>query len=200
MKKILFAAYVFTAAFSLHASSDGYFMLSVFSPGQLPSSAYSIRGGRLSLVWGDCHEFYGVDTGVAGTTQESAYGLQANAVWTDVDADMFGAQIGGLINTVKGTAFGFQSAACNWSGELAGCQLGLLNVADGSYGCQLGGMNVADDFYGCQLGVANVADDLYGCQIGVVNVADKLYGCQLGAFNVVTTRDCPVWIILNVGW
>ena len=45
MKKILFAAAIVLAAVSLRADADGYFMLSVFSPGQLPAPYPSSRSG-----------------------------------------------------------------------------------------------------------------------------------------------------------
>lgn len=185
MRKVLVVASVLVAAFSLRASLDGYFMLAGFSRGQLPSPAYSIYGGRLSLIYGDCHELYGFDTGIAGTTQENAYGLQINAVWSGVDADMAGAQIG-LVNTVNGAAAGFQCGAFDWSAELFGCQVGVINLSD--------------DCNGAQIGFWNGAHDVYGCQLGVVNVAKKLYGCQLGLVNVETACDMPVWLLLNIGW
>ena len=214
MKKILVAASVLVAAFSLRASLDGYFMLAGCSQGQLPSPAYTIYGGRLSMIYGDCHEFYGLDVGIAGTVQESAYGLSVNAVWSGVDADMYGAQVGGLMNTVKGSVFGLQSGVYNWSGELFGCQIGLINLSDdcygtqigvynGSYnlyGTQIGYWNMADDSYGCQCGVVNVANDVYGCQIGVFNYARKLYGCQIGWADVQTACMLPVLPILHLGW
>lgn len=213
MKKIMFAVAVAVAALSVRASLDGYFMLSVFSQGQLPSPAYSIYGGRLSLIYGDCHELHGLDIGMAGQTRESLYGLQINGVWSGVGADMYGVQLG-LINTVDRYAYGFQAGAFNASSDAFGCQLSAINVSDDANGVQLGLFNFADDVYGCQLAAVNVAKDLYGCQIGAVNaaktvrgcqlgavnVAQKLYGCQLGVLNIETAANNPAWIVLNIGW
>lgn len=211
MRKILVATSVLLAAISLRAGMDGYLMLSVFSPGQLPSPAYSVYGGRLSLIYGDCQELYGLDVGVAGAVQESAYGIQVNAVWNGVDVDMSGAQIA-LLNTVSANAFGLQAGILDISGEMTGCQLGLLDFSDDCYGAQLGLfaksrdlhgfqlalLDMADDVKGCQLGVFNAADDFRGCQLGVFNVADASAGCQLGVFNAADEfRGCQLGV-LNV--
>ena len=128
MKKILFAVAIALAAVSLRAEADGYFMLSVFSPGQLPTPSSTIHGGRLSLIYGECHELYGLDLGVAGGVREYMAGAQLNAIWNGVGTDMAGVQIG-LVNTAEG--------------YLAGCQIGLVNVTDSLYGCQIGLLNFA---------------------------------------------------------
>jgi hypothetical protein len=213
MKKIMLAVAVAVAALSVRASLDGYFMLSLFSQGQLPSPAYSIYGGRLSLIYGDCHELHGLDLGMAGQTRESLYGLQVNGLWSGVGADLYGAQFA-LANTIDRYAYGFQSGAFNLSSDAYGCQLsainlsddvngaqlGLFNVSKDIYGCQLGAVNVAKDVYGCQISAVNVAKTVCGCQLGAVNVARKLYGCQIGVVNIETSANNPAWIVLNIGW
>ena len=171
MKKILIAAVIAFAAVSLRADADGYVMLSVFSPGQLPAPTSSICGGRLSLIYGECHELFGLDLGVAGYARERVYGAQFNLLWNGVGTDMAGFQCG-LVNTVEG--------------YFAGLQLGLFDFSG--------------DLYGCQLGLANSAAAVYGCQIGLVNVAEDLYGCQLGLLNFATDRDWTFWPFINVGW
>ena len=130
MKKILFVFAVALAAVSLRADADGYFMLSVFSPGQLPTPSSSIYGGRLSLVYGECHELCGLDLGLSGYVRERMCGVQLEAVWNGVGTDMDGLQLG-LLNTVEG--------------DLSGLQLGLVNVADRLYGCQIGLVNIVQD-------------------------------------------------------
>ena len=144
MKKILIAAVIAIAAVSLRADADGYFMLSVFSPGQLPPPSSTIYGGRLSLVYGDCHELYGVDFGAAGSVRERMIGAQFNLFWNGVGTDMAGLQIG-VANTVEG--------------YFAGLQLGLVSVVDELYGCQIGLVNVTTHLYGCQLGLLNFSTD-----------------------------------------
>lgn len=130
MKKILFAVAVALAAVSLRADADGYVMLSVFSPGQLPTPSSSIYGGRFSLIYGECHELYGLDLGLSGYVREHMSGVQLAAAWNGVGTDMDGLQLG-LLNTVEG--------------DLSGLQLGLVNVADRLYGCQIGLVNIVQD-------------------------------------------------------
>ena len=130
MKKILFVAAVALAAVSLRADVDGYVMLSVFSPAELPTPSASIYGGRLSLIYGECHELYGLDVGLAGYVRERVCGVQLDAVWNGVGTDMDGLQIG-LVNAVEG--------------DVSGLQLGLVNVADRLYGCQIGLANFVMD-------------------------------------------------------
>ena len=144
MKKILIAAVIAFAAVSLRADADGYFMLSVFSPGQLPPASSTIYGARLSLIYGDCHELYGVDFGAAGSVREHMNGAQLNLFWNGIGTDMAGFQLG-VANTVEG--------------YFAGLQLGLVNVADELYGCQIGLVNVTTHLYGCQIGLLNFATD-----------------------------------------
>ena len=144
MKKILIAAVIAFAAVSLRADADGYFMLSVFSPGQLPPPSSTIHGGRLSLVYGDCHELYGVDFGAAGSVRERMNGAQFNVFWNGVGTDMAGLQLG-MVNTVEG--------------YFAGLQLGLVSVDEELYGCQIGLVNVTTHLYGCQIGLLNFATD-----------------------------------------
>ena len=143
MKKVLFAVAIVLAAVSLRADADGYFMLSVFSPGQLPTPSSSICGGRLSLIYGECHELYGLDLGLCGYVRERMCGAQLDAFWNGVGTDM------------------------------AGCQIGLVNTAEG---------------------------DAFGLQLGLVNVTDHLYGCQLGLVNIVTDRAWTFWPFINIGW
>ena len=172
MKKILFAAAIAMSAVSLRASTEGYFMLSVCSPGQLPAPTSSIYGGRLSLIYGECHELYGLDLGLTGYVRERLNGAQLNGLWSGVGTDMAGLQVG-FVNTVDGYVAGLQAGAFNFCRDLFGCQVALSNVA---------------------------FEDMYGCQIGLVNVADRLYGCQLGLLNFATDRSWSFWPFINIGW
>ncbi|MDY5597837.1 MAG: hypothetical protein SPG40_10145 [Kiritimatiellia bacterium] len=140
MKKVLGAALIAIFATVLHADTDGNFMLAIFSPGELPMPTSSIYGARLSLIYGECHEFYGLDLGVAGYARDSATGVQLDACWNGVGTDMAGLQAG-LANTVEG--------------HLYGLQVGLANAASTVYGCQIGLVNISDRLYGCQIGLAN---------------------------------------------
>ncbi len=144
MKRFLGALTAVFLATALHADTEGNFMLAVFSPGELPTPASSIYGARLSLIYGECHEFSGLDLGLAGYVRDSAAGVQVDAFWNGVGTDAAGLQVG-LANTVEG--------------RMHGLQLGLVNTASIGYGCQLGLVNVTDRLYGCQIGLANFALD-----------------------------------------
>ena len=54
MKKLLTALMILAAAATLKASTEGYVMLSVFSPGQIPIAATSLNGVRLNALYGEC--------------------------------------------------------------------------------------------------------------------------------------------------
>ena len=79
----------------------------------IPTIRWATNGGRLSLIYGDCHELYGVDFGVTGSVREHMDGAQLNLFWNGVGTDMAGFQLG-VANTVEG--------------YFAGWQLGLVNA------------------------------------------------------------------------
>jgi len=141
MKKLLAAVLLCVSAFSLKANVDGYFMLSVFSPGQLPVPMTHLYGGRVSFLYGECQELFGIDLGCVGRVRERMYGIHAGVaqvVGTDAaglqvglleldESDFDGLQIG-LWNDVSGTTRGLQIGLVNKTSTLAGCQIGLVNV------------------------------------------------------------------------
>jgi hypothetical protein len=172
MKKVLFALSAIFMVAQLHAGLDGYFQLAVFSPGELPAPSYTIKGARLSLIYGECHEFYGLDVSMVGSVRERMCGVQTGVLWNDVGTDAYGLQIG-CVNNVEG--------------DFAGLQIGLVNAADNVYGHQIGLYNSAWD---CA----------YGLQIGLVNWTENLVGCQIGLANFTTSRAWDVWPIVNIGW
>jgi len=53
--------------------------------------------------------------------------------------------------------------------NMAGLEVGLINLAVTSYGAQVGAYNETETLYGVQVGVVNFAGDLNGLQIGVLN-------------------------------
>ncbi|MBQ6011465.1 MAG: hypothetical protein IJL17_23240 [Kiritimatiellae bacterium] len=53
--------------------------------------------------------------------------------------------------------------------NMAGLEVGLINLAVTSYGAQVGAYNETETLYGVQVGVFNFAGDLNGLQIGVLN-------------------------------
>ena len=144
MKKLLTALMILAAAATLKASTEGYVMLSVFSPGQIPIAATSLNGVRLNALYGECQNLNGIDVGVFGRVRENVNGLQVSAV-SSVGTDVVGAQLG-LVNVVEADFVGFQLALWNDVGATAkGFQLGLVNRANMLEGLQIGLLNFIDE-------------------------------------------------------
>lgn len=214
MKKILFVAAVALAAVSIRAEADGYIMLSVCSPGQLPAPSYTIHGGRLSFIYGECRELYGLDISMSGYVRERMYGAQLGFILNYVDIGA-GYQ-SGFANFVEHEFYGFQDGAWNHAADGCGMQNGVVNTAGYFAGYQdAGAINWADEMdgfqaaglwnhagigYGMQLGFVNTAGYFAGFQWGVFNWANDLDGLQLGLVNVVANQPVPVLPFINIGF
>ena len=109
-------------------------MVSLVTPAQLPSWNWDVAGFRLSLLYGDCCDFAGLDIGVVSRASGSFDGLG----------------VGG-VNIVNGRLRGVQVGLFNWSGW-PGDGAGLKSV-----GVQYGGINYADSFMGLQSGYIDVS-------------------------------------------
>lgn len=200
VRKTLAAAGLF-AAFASFAETTPV-MVSLVTPVQAPSREYDVRGFRLSLIYGDCADFSGLDIGIAN----------------HVSRELTGIAIGG-VNISNGRMRGGQVGLVNWNGNgesawgsrSTGAQVGLLNCADSFCGLQDGLVNVATgSFAGLQTSFLNVSGDLSGAQIGCyfflgVNVADMLRGCQIGLVNYAASVDSGMQIgLVNIiarnGW
>ncbi len=203
MKKLVLAACVVAAAVSFAESTP--VMLSLFTPVQIPSSEYDVTGFRLSLLYGDCKNFKGLDIGVVDHT----------------DGDFTGVQIGG-VNVIDDRLLGGQIGLVNWNSSdvrewdkiSTGAQIGLLNYAGSFCGLQGGIVNVTgDSFTGMQSGFFNLARDMKGLQcggacfglIGVNVVSGSVRGCQIGLLNYAEEMECGLQIgIVNIisrnGW
>lgn len=176
MKKLILAAVMAIATVSVKASTNAYFMFSVFAPGQLPSYATDLTGMRLSLIYGDCQTLKGLDVGLAGRVRERACALQLG-LYNHVGTDATGVELG-VWNRVDS--------------DIHGVQLGAANTAEGHAA-------------GVQLGVFNKAESVSGVQLGLVNLADTVKGVQLGLVNRIssqTVSDWQVWFtpFINAGW
>lgn len=178
-------------------------MVSLVTPVQAPSRSYDVTGFRLSLIYGDCQDFTGLDIGVA---------QRAAGAFT-------GIALGGA-NIAGGRFLGGQVGLVNWSSDAntawairsTGAQIGLVNYAGSFCGLQNGLANVTHRaFAGLQDGVINCTDDMYGVQCGFyflvgVNVAyGNVRGCQIGLVNFAETMDSGLQIgllniIANQGW
>jgi len=137
---------------------DGYtpFMLSFVSPLQVPPRDFDVGGFRLSLIYGECVNFDGLDIGIVGRAIGHGNGLFINGLATIVDGDSIGWQISGVANYVKG--------------NFDGLQIGTVNYCTAGQALQIGFYNGADHFEGLQLGVINMTRTMIGMQIGLINV------------------------------
>lgn len=172
MKKLLMFLVATATALALQANPEGYVMVSMISPGQLPTAESNIYGGRLSVIYGDCQSLYGLDLGISGRIHERMNGAQFGLLFSLDDAEMNGFGLG-CVNYV--------------AGEFTGCQVGLWNHAEGGAGAQLGVVNTSTTFSGVQLGLLNFAKTFTGVQIGLSNYAGAQGVCK--------------WLpLVNVGW
>lgn len=144
------------------------FMLSLVAPLQVPPRSFDVGGLRLSLVYGECRDFDGLDLGTVGRATGHGTGFQAAL----------------LANIVEGGGFGLQAAPVNLAkGDYAGHQVGVVNIGERAKALQIG-------FY-------NGADDFEGVQIGVINITRRMYGVQLGLFNVIQDNDVKFLPLFN---
>lgn len=178
-------------------------MVSLVTPVQAPSRSYDVGGVRLSLIYGDCHDFTGLDIGLVQRTA----------------GEFTGVGVGG-VNIVGGRFMGGQLGLVNWSSDMknewgnrsTGLQFGLLNYTGSFVGLQDGVFNVSTGkFTGLQDAVVNYACDVDGLQCGVyflfgVNIASgTVRGCQIGLVNFAETMECGLQLgLVNViaknGW
>lgn len=193
MKKL---ALILASVFALAASADQAqcIMISAYSPAQLPSSASSVDGIRMSIFLGECQNIRGLDLGLIDLTEERAYGLQVGgfhfvrvnaygaqfaAAGNWVDNDFYGLQCAGIMNVALHSSACMQVSACNCAiDSLAGLQAGLVNVAGPTKGAQLGLFNHLESGSGMQIGLVNSADALEGIQIGLVNRLGNSKWCK----------------------
>ena len=199
MKKLLAAVLLCVSAFSLKASVDGYFMLSVFSPGQLPVPMTHIYGGRLSFLYGECQELFGIDFGGVGRVREHMCGLQAG-LGHIVGTDARGLQLG-LVEMAESELYGCQIGFWNdVAGKMQGAQLGVFGDASSFAGVQFDVVNLTRESSGIQLGIYNQGFNFSGLQFGVVNCTATLKGCQIGLVNVSYWHEWPCLPFVNVRW
>ena len=185
--KCALLAAVAMAAPCIHAEESSPVMLSLLNPVQWPSSQSDVGGFRLSLVYGQCDGFAGLDVGLVGCAT----------------GDFRGLAVGGA------RSVGGQYGLLNYADSLLGLQDGWLNVSTGDMsGVQWGFLNCACDVSGVQCGAlvvfgVNVAvGTVRGCQVGIVNYAGRMEaGLQIGIVNVIARNGfLPVLPILNGGF
>ena len=189
--KCALLAAVAMAAPCIHAEESSPVMLSLLNPVQWPSSQCDVGGFRLSLLYGQCDGFAGLDVGLVG--------LQAGLVNWNSNGDESSAR----------RSVGVQYGLLNYADSLLGLQDGWLNVSTGDMsGVQWGFLNCSCDVSGVQCGAlvvfgVNVAvGTVSGCQVGIVNYAGRMEsGLQIGIVNVIARNGfLPVLPILNGGF
>ena len=189
-------------------------MLSLLNPVQWPSSQNHVGGFRLSLFYGQCDDFAGLDIGLVGRATGDFRGLSIGGV-NIVSDRLVGLQVG-LVNwnsnedTASGQrSIGVQYGALNYVDSFFGLQNGWINVSEGDVsGLQYGFLYCACDVTGVQCGSllvfgVNVAvGKVGGCQVGIVNYAGEMTsGIQVGIVNVIARNGFfPVLPILNGGF
>jgi hypothetical protein len=186
-------------------------MLSLLNPVQWPSSQSDVGGFRLSLLYGQCDDFAGLDIGLVGCAAGDFNGLSIGGA-NIVSDRLVGLQVG-LVNwnsnedeSSARRSIGVQYGFLNYADSFLGLQDGWINVSAGNVsGPQYGFMNCACDVTGVQcgslivLGVNVAVGKVGGCQIGIVNYAGRMdAGLQIGIVNVIACGGfLPVLPIVN---
>ena len=211
-KKMLLAFAALAAGMSI--ADETPVMVSLITPVQAPYRSYDVTGFRLSLIYGECQDFAGLDLGVIGHARGDFSGLAVGGV-NIADERLYGVQFG-LVNwngnddVEKGrSSIGVQLGLVNYADSFCGLQNGYINVSSGMIqGAQYGLFNCAHDMFGVQcgsylfLGVNVTYGVLNGCQIGILNYAHSVdNGCQIGFVNIIANGGWfPVLPILNGGF
>ena len=186
-------------------------MVSLVTPVQAPSCDYDVTGFRLSLIYGECQGFTGLDIGIVDHARKDFTGVAIGGV-NIVGDRLYGGQLG-LVNwnSNGATAWerrssGVQLGLVNYAETFTGLQDGFVNIAHGTFmGLQASAFNCAHDVYGLQcgfyllLGVNMASGSLRGCQIGLVNYANRVEGgLQIGVVNIIEQNGwAPVLPIVN---
>jgi hypothetical protein len=194
-KKILLSLLVMSSTPALAAVSP--LSVAIVPPIQFPPDDFTVTGARVSLLWGNHRNFYGVDVGLLGNiTQQDFTGLAVSGAFnlTHGTTTITGLQLAGLtnINTSKTSVYGLQAAILMNSNTAASKIVGVQLAAANN--------SPFTDIYGVQAGVYNKAQEVYGVQIGLVNVASNLHGIQIGLVNFNSKGPFVVSPLLNVGF
>jgi hypothetical protein len=128
--------------------------LGLFPPVQIVPENESIRGVRLSLLYGKNVDVTGLDVGLVNSTTRNFTGAQFGLVGIS-DADVEGWQ-SNWVNVTRG--------------QMQGLQDGVVSITETGRGMQFSGYNQAQNFRRLQLGIVNYAGYLSGIQIGIINI------------------------------
>jgi hypothetical protein len=153
---------------------------SLVNPAEVPGDDYSIKGLRLSLIYGNHRNVSGIDLGLIGNfTEQDFKGTAISGIFnhTAGDTTIVGAQIAGIVNINKARA------------SIYGVQFAI--------GANLGEYT---DIYGVQIGLYNRAREVYGLQIGLLNYATNLHGVQIGLLNFNSQGWFSMSPLINIGF
>ena len=117
-------------------------MFSLFTPAQVPSENFDVKGLRIDLLYGKCRNLYGLDAGLVNHTTGKEVGLAV-----------------GVVNYVEGKFTGLQAGVVNVAKQASALQVGIYNGADDMSGFQIGVINHARIMRGVQIGVINVIEN-----------------------------------------
>jgi hypothetical protein len=170
--------------------------LAIIPPVELPPQDFTVVGARVSVIYGENYNVYGVDLGSIGNiTDQNFVGLGVSGIFNlnKGQTTILGLQAAGLanVNVNKATIVGLQVAAVNSNqaeSSLVGLDLGLVNYAPFTH------------IMGAQVGVYNRAHVVSGFQIGLINVADNLQGIQIGLANINHQGLFEFSPFLNIGF
>ena len=132
--------------------------LALWHPIQIFGEGVSVTGLRFSLISGANRDVKGLDlSGIVALTRGNQIGHQVS-LYNGVDGDMSGWQVGVLANDVDGGVRGLQTAgAYNRAGEAVGFQLAAaLNRTKRMRGLQISLVNWTDELDGVQIGLLNI--------------------------------------------
>ncbi|HMN67979.1 MAG TPA: hypothetical protein PKC28_05520 [Bdellovibrionales bacterium] len=198
--KAIYKVILFTLSLALTPAAHAAFSplgIGVVPPVQFPPEDFSITGARVSLLYGQHRDMYGLDVGVLGNiTEQNFVGLAVagGMNWNKGYTTILGLQLAGVANygQEKTTVVGVQAALA----------LNVLKAESSVTGLQLALANIAGhtSIYGLQVGIYNKALNVYGLQLGLVNVAQSLHGIQIGLINFHTQGLFSVSPILNIGF
>lgn len=117
-------------------------MFSLYSPAQVPSDDYDVKGLRMDLLYGKSRNLYGLDVGLVNHTTGKEIGLAV-----------------GLVNYVEKNFTGLQVGAVNIGERVKALQVGVYNEADDMSGLQVGLINHTRLMQGVQIGLINVIEN-----------------------------------------
>jgi hypothetical protein len=117
-------------------------MISLMTPAQAPAPAWDVKGLRIDLLYGQCHNLYGLDLGLVNHATGKETGLAV-----------------GLVNYVEEKFTGLQLGAVNTAGHASALQVGLYNYAEDMSGLQVGLINHTRIMRGVQVGLINVIEN-----------------------------------------